>query len=87
MAEVGVRKASRARAPDSPVPGEGEGCPEPPGQTKNSGHNHPDRVGTLKESNDSHQLTKATPKGLSSGRDSRFGLVGAGKYGNELQSG
>jgi hypothetical protein len=29
----------------------------------------------LKESNDSHPLTKANPKGLSNGRDSRFGLA------------
>jgi hypothetical protein len=35
----------------------------------------PGHEGPPKESNDSHQLTKATPKDSSSGRDSRFGLA------------
>jgi hypothetical protein len=35
VATDGVRKASRAHAPDSPSPGEGR-TPEQPGQTKNT---------------------------------------------------
>ena len=35
----------------------------------------PGHEGPHKESNDSHPLTKATPKGLSTDRDSRFGLA------------
>jgi hypothetical protein len=49
---------------------------EQPGQTKNIPVTKaPGHEGPLKESNDSHQLTNAIPKGLSSGRDSRFGLA------------
>jgi hypothetical protein len=52
------------------------GMCERPGQTeKTPVTTAPDRVATLKESNDSHQLTKAAPMDSSNGRDSRFGLA------------
>ena len=35
----------------------------------------PGHEGPHKESNDSHQFTNASPKDLSSGRDSRLGLA------------
>jgi hypothetical protein len=42
---------------------------------KRSGHKNPDRAGPLKDSNDSHLLSRANPIALSNGRDSRFGLA------------
>ena len=65
VATDGVREASRARAPDSPVPGE----------HKDVRMAWPEHEGPRKETNETHQKAEDARGKGSTGRDSGFGLA------------